>query len=403
MNFIGELKGIIDDPKFGYDEEQFMIKTGFTVLDYLNGNIAVKDDGTKKYNLGVDAGKIITIIGKTGAGKSTLGIQIGTSIIRKYDQGSMFILDFEQSNGRDRVRSITGMSEEEFDRRVAIKKIGISTETVLQIVSQIKQLKLKHKKELLTDNSEGVIDLKTGKLQKILPPTVVLVDSVAMMMPLELVEGEEMKGNMSATSMARANTQLFKKLVQPCMEANIIMIFINHITAKVEIGATPTQASINYLKQNESLPGGLAPQYLTNTLIKITTSSKLDEEKTYKIKGFEAKIELIKSRTAPAGRVVNMIFNQAEGFDEELSLLDYIKANGGLKGGGRSYYLEGMDDVKFSLGDFKQKVSETPELKTHLQALGEAYLAASLKESSKAYSPLIPEIDEDIEVEGIEE
>ena len=208
MNFIGELKGIIDDPKFGYDEEQFMIKTGFTTIDYLNGNVVVKDDGTKKYNLGVDAGKIITVIGKTGAGKSTFAIQMGTNIIRKYDQGSMFILDFEQSNGKDRVRSITGMSEEEFDRRVAIKKIGIATETVLQIVSQIKQLKLKHKKDLLVDNAEGIIDPKTGKLQKILPPTVVIVDSVAMMIPLESLENEEMKGNMAATQMARANTQL---------------------------------------------------------------------------------------------------------------------------------------------------------------------------------------------------
>ena len=208
LNFIGELKGIIDDPKFGYDEEQFMIKTGFTTIDYLNGNVVVKDDGTKKYNLGVDAGKIITVIGKTGAGKSTFAIQMGTNIIRKYDQGSMFILDFEQSNGKDRVRSITGMSEEEFDRRVAIKKIGIATETVLQIVSQIKQLKLKHKKDLLVDNAEGIIDPKTGKLQKILPPTVVIVDSVAMMIPLESLENEEMKGNMAATQMARANTQL---------------------------------------------------------------------------------------------------------------------------------------------------------------------------------------------------
>ena len=48
--------------------------------------------------------------------------------------------------------------------------------------------------------------------------------------------------------MAKANTQLFKRLVQPCMEANIIMIFINHITAKVETGVTPTQASIQLFK-----------------------------------------------------------------------------------------------------------------------------------------------------------
>ena len=141
---------------------------------------------------------------------------------------------------------------------------------------------------------------------------------------------------------------------------------------------------------------GLAPQYLTNTLIKITTSSKLDEEKTYKVKGFEAIVELIKSRTAPAGRSIKMIFNQAEGFDEELSMLEYIKANDGLKGGGKSYYLEGLDTVKFSLGEFKAKVKENAQLKMHLQALAEAYLAASLKESSKAQIISEPEISIEI-------
>ena len=396
MDFINELNEIISDKKYGYDEEQTMIKTGFNTLDFLNGNISVKDNGDKTLNVGVDAGKIITIIGKTGSGKSTLAVQIGANIISRYEQGSMFVLDFEQSNGKDRVRSITGMTEEEFDRRIAIKKIGISTETVLQIVTQIKQLKLKHKKELMTDNAEGVLE-PDGKLRKILPPTVVIVDSVAMMMPADDLDSEEMKGQMAATAAAKANTRLFKKLVQPCMEANIIMIFINHITAKVEIGATPTQASINYLKQNESLPGGLAAQFLTNTLIKITTSSKLEEDKLYQIKGFEAKVELVKSRTAPAGRSITMIFNQAEGFDNDLSLLSFIKANGGLKGAGIGLYLDGLETVKFRLSNFKEKLAENEEFRNYFHALGESHLIASLKESGKFSIPET-EVVEDEEV-----
>jgi predicted ATP-dependent serine protease len=252
-NFINELNEIMSDKKFGYNEDQLMLSTGFDVIDYLNGNVTTTTDGKRKYNIGVDAGKIITIIGKTGVGKSTLALQIASNIIRRYDQSSLFVLDFEQSNSKDRIRSITGMSEEEFDQKVSIKKIAISTETVLEMVSQIKKLKIEHKDELLTPNKEGILDEK-GKPKKILPPTVILVDSIAMMMPRNAVEAEEMTGQMSATQMAKSNTQLFKRVVQPCMEANIIMIFINHITQKVETGPTPTAASINYLKQNESLP-----------------------------------------------------------------------------------------------------------------------------------------------------
>jgi hypothetical protein len=128
---------------------------------------------------------------------------------------------------------------------------------------------------------------------------------------------------------------------------------------------------------------GNAPQYLTNTLIKITSSSKLDEEKTYRVKGFEAKVELVKSRTAPAGRAITMIYNQSEGFDGDLSLLEYIKANGMLKGAGVSYFLEGLESNKFRLGDFKNKLREDKQLADHFYSLGRATLAASLKESSR--------------------
>lgn len=400
-NFINELNEIMSDKKFGYNEDQLMLSTGFDVIDYLNGNVTTTNDGKKKYNVGIDAGKIVTIIGKTGVGKSTLALQIASNIIRKYDQSSLFVLDFEQSNSKDRIRSITGMSEEEFDQKVSIKKIAISTETVLEMASQIKKLKLEHKDELLTPNKEGILDEK-GKPKKILPPTVIFVDSIAMMMPREAVQAEEMTGQMSATQMAKANTQLFKRLVQVCMEGNIVMIFINHITQKVETGPTPTAAAINYLKQNESLPGGNAPMYLTNTLIKVVASSKLEEDKTYKIKGFEAKVELIKSRTAPAGRSMTMIFNQAEGFDGDLSLLEYIKANGMLKGAGVSNYIEGLDSVKFKLSDFKSKLASEPKLADHFYAVGRALLAESLKHSTKLGSEGSIAMEEE-QVDGSEE
>ena len=248
-NFIGELKGIIDDPKYGYADDQMMIKTGFRMFDYLNGN-----KGKTNLNLGIDAGKIITIIGKPGAGKSTFAVQIAGNILKRYEQSSLFILDFEQAHSESRIKAVTGLTDEEYEEKVTIKQTGISTETVLEIVTQIKNLKLKYKKELSIENNEGFIDPKTGKLKVILPPTVVIVDSAAMMMPKDDMFLDEMTGQMSATQAAKANTQLMKRLVQPCKEANIIVMFINHINAKISTGAMPTAASINYLKQDETIP-----------------------------------------------------------------------------------------------------------------------------------------------------
>jgi len=179
------------------------------------------------------------------------------------------------------------------------------------------------------------------------------------------------------------NTQLVKRLTQICSQANIMVIYINHINAKVDTGVMPTQASINYLKQDETLSGGLAIQYLTDTLIKITTSSKLDETKTYMIKGFEAKIELIKSRTAAAGRAVTMIYNQLEGFDDELSMLEFVKSNNMIKGSPVAYFIEGLDKVKFRFSNFKEVINSNKEFRDHFYAVAQSLLQESLKTSSK--------------------
>lgn len=399
-NFINELKEIMSDSKFGSQNDSMHIRTGLNMFDYLNGSAIPTKNGDKIYNLGLGSGKQVMVIGKSGSGKSTLALQIATNIVKRYDQSSLFIMDFEQSHTKERIRMISGLTEEEYNEKVTLKQTGISTETVLRIAAQIKELKIKHKKDLLTDNMEGVIDDQTGKLKKILPPTVLLVDSIATMLPEKIGENEgEISGQMLATQAAKMNTQLVKRLTQICSEGNIIVIYINHINQKVETGVTPTQASINYLKQDETLSGGLAIQYLTDTLIKIITSSKLDESKTYQIKGFEAKIELVKSRTAAAGRSITMVYNQMEGFDDELSMLEFLKSNNMLKGSPVAYYIEGLDTVKFRLSTFKQTLADNKELKDHFYSVAEVLLKDSLKSSSKLLMPSEDESGEEPELQ----
>jgi len=253
-NFINELKGIMNDPKFGAESDSIHIKTGLNMFDYLNGNVIPRSNGTKYFNLGINSGKQIMIIGKAGSGKTTLALQIATNIIKRYEESSLFILDFEQSHTKERIRMITGMTEDEYEAKVSLKQTGIFTETVLRMAAQIKELKLKNKKELLVPNVEGALG-DDGKPVKILPPTILLVDSIATMLPEKVTEDEgEISGQMLATAAAKMNTQLVKRLTQICSEANIIVIYINHINAKVDTGVTPTQASINYLKQDETLP-----------------------------------------------------------------------------------------------------------------------------------------------------
>jgi RecA/RadA recombinase len=387
MGFLNEIKKAIDsDPEmYGRDQEQYMHKTGFDNFDYLNGMCTKLDDGTNRYSLGVDAGKIMMIIGKSGSGKSTFAIQTAYNIIRKYENGSMYIYDFEQSNTENRIRSVTGMSESYYRDHVSIKKIGISAEAVLSLAIKLRDLKIKNEEELLVDNAEGILD-ETGRPVKILPPTIIIVDSLATCLPKAQVN-EEMAGQMQATAVAKTNTALVKHLTQICAEGNIIVMFINHITEKVNITMMPTQAQVNYLKPNENLPGGLGPIYLTSTLVKITTGSKLEEDKSYGIKGFEAKIELIKSRTAPAGSTTTMIYNQREGFDNELSLLEYIKNNDMILGNGKAYRLAGLENVTFRSSNFKEVLASNEEFRNHFYSLGRSLLEKSLRASTKVVVP----------------
>ena len=201
------------------------------------------------------------------------------------------------------------------------------------------------------------------------------------MMPEGNYEEGNIEGQMSQTQNAKINAQFFRKAAQVCDAANIILVIINHITENLSVGVTPPSAQINYLKQNESLPGGSVAKFMTDTLIKITTASKLEEDKLWGIKGFEAKVEICKSRHAPAGRSVNMIYDQTNGFRNDLSMLDYIKSCGALKGNGMAYYIEGYDAVKFRLSNYKEKFDTIPEFRNAVISKARQLMQESIKES----------------------
>lgn len=405
MSFLTELNDTIrgDTETYGTTASRFMQPTGFTCFDYLNGEIAYNGKNERLVHVGVDHGKIITVIGKSGSGKSTFAMQMGAQLIKPFKEGAIFVFDFEQGSSKERIKQITGMDEDYYNEHVTLLQKGISTESVLKLIMQIKKLKLEHEKELLVDNPNGEKD-ENGEVIKVLPPTVVVIDSIASMLPANELDEDIIKGQMTATGIAKVNTQLFKRIGMPCATANIIPIFINHINAKIETTIVPTQSQVNYLSQSETLPGGNACIYLTNTLIRITTKSKLEPDKGYQIKGFETAVSLVKSRSSAAGRSVTMVYNQFEGFDNDLSLLEYIKACGKLKGAGVSYKLEGLEDHTFRLSAFKDKLKEDTVLRNHFYKLGKELLEASIYESAKLKKMQDEEaesqkIDENIEAE----
>lgn len=62
-------------------------------------------------------------------------------------------------------------------------------------------------------------------------------------------------------------------------------------------------------------------------------------------------------------------------------MLNYIKANNGLKGNGMAYYIDGYDQYKFKLSNFQEKFNTIPEFRELITNTARQYLRASIKES----------------------
>ena len=110
MGLMSDLKKAIesDEKNFGKENVPFMHKSDFQIFDYLNGQLDYSKSGKPIFNVGIDAGKSIMVVGKPGSGKSTFAYQYAYSIMKRYDESSLYIMDFENAFKESRFKSITG-------------------------------------------------------------------------------------------------------------------------------------------------------------------------------------------------------------------------------------------------------------------------------------------------------
>ena len=338
--------------------------SGFLGLDFLNGTVIhVKSDTMNfTYNsIGILDGCATTVIGRSGDGKTTLLVQMAANIIRPFKDACMYIDDIESGLSNPRRRELlTKFSEEEMSRRVIYRNTGITTENLYERIRIIHDMKLENRKEYEYDT--GLYDYKGDRIFK-LEPTVYMVDSLAMLLPKDILEDDEMGGQMNASAIAKSNTFLFKKITQLIKEANIILLCINHILDDIQINPMQRKkAQLAYLKQGERLPGGKAAIYLANNMFRLDVISKLKSTEAFGFDGFVVDVSILKSRTNKSGKSVPMVFNQDAGFDPELSLFMLLKSEGKINGAGVGLYLSNRNDMKFSQKTFKEKLHSNPEL-----------------------------------------
>ena len=357
-------------------EFDVLYSTGFLSIDYLNGTVVHVKNDTREFSYnscGIVDGSTNTIIGRSGSGKSTLLTQIAGAIAGPFiDQGmscEIFIDDIEGSLPEPRKFYLLDMVKEKFKDHVKIRNEGINTQNVYQRIQAIRDSKIENEKEFKYDT--GYYDLEGNKIFKFVP-TLYLIDSLPMLLPKELLDEEELGGSMSASSIAKVNTQLLKKISQLCKEANIILFTINHILDDIQMGFIPKPAQISGLKPGERLPGGRSAIYLANNMFRVDDSKTLKADKDYGIDGSLVTLTIIKSRTNANKRSIPLIFDKSEGrFNPELSYFELLNEEGKIQGTGVGMYFKDLPEFKFSKKNFLEKIKTNEEL--HIAFLKELH------------------------------
>ena len=338
--------------------------TGFLNFDFMNGTVVhVKSDKKdyKYYSVGIQDGCLVMLIGRSGCGKTTWAVQTAANIVRNFPTACIFHDDIEGGLTEYRKEVLTGMTPEELSVKYVSRNTGITAENFYERLRMIHDLKLANRSEYEYDT--GCYDSNGKRLYK-LEPTVYILDSLALLMPAQYTEEEELSGSMSATAAAKTNSMSFKRIIPMLKSANIILLMINHINKKIDINPMQrTKSQVAYLKQDESLPGGNTPIYLTNILLRFDDNSKLKQDEAFGIAGNLVDITLVKSRNNRAGKSCTLVFNQDKGFDPELSLFIMLKNAKRINGAGAYLYIGNQSEYKFAQKNFKQKLKEIPELR----------------------------------------
>ena len=354
--------------------------TGFLGFDFANGvKVRVQNselDYDFFYNsVGIVDGSMVSCVGRSGCGKTTWVLQTAGNIVRGFENAAIFHEDIEGGSSSMRIRQLLNMSEEEFKGKYIRRNTGINTDNFYERVKYIHDEKIANRSVYEYDT--GLMDPDGNRIFK-LQPTVVILDSLAMLTPAELTgeQASELSGSMAATSIAKLNTQLIKRIIPMLKVANIIFFVINHLLPDPSI--MPKKAQVAWLKQGERCPGGETAIYLANNLLRFNDGSKLKMEKDG-INGIKVGIQLVKSRTSDPGREIPLILDYEIGFDPELSLFEHISEMGAIKGAGAYLYFDGHEDKKFSRKKFKEKLIEDPEFMQIFAEVALKYLDESLR------------------------
>ena len=350
VNAEGLISMIRENTKeFGETSIPFYFHTDNPLFDFMNATKYKDENGNFVVKRGIPAGKSIILCGDNGTGKSTDAFKLIYSVAKKYESSQVIYYDFEGGADKDGIRAANlGVPQAWWKKHVAYKDKKINANMLYNLVKAIEEYKLSNEKLFTEPNKEGELD-KDGNPVMIMTPTFIFIDSIAgMNRKRDPKEEKELEGDTEAMRYAKFYKVLFREMVQPCLNANIIPVWIQHVTANVGMAGGAPKAISRFMNNTKAMAGGKGIQYFANLWLEVEANEKLTDNPEVgpekgnlygNVAGFKQTLKIIKSRNGRGGRSCSLVFSQDYGYDITLSLYEYLRDNKVITVGGAWYQM----------------------------------------------------------------